>query len=109
MSWSNTGVERYGATALSARRLRVGPEEHRQLQALGDARGAVFERLREINRAGVTTVLVEQNVRAALAIADRAAILVEGRIAHEGPAAALAEDAIVAELYLGARRAVAAP
>ena len=64
----------------------------------------VFDRLRAINRAGVTTVLVEQNVKAALAIADRAVILVEGRIAHEGPCAALADDPIVAELYLGARR-----
>ena len=63
----------------------------------------VFARLKAINAAGVTTVLVEQNVRAALAIADRAVILVEGRIAHEGPAATLADDPIVAELYLGAR------
>jgi branched-chain amino acid transport system ATP-binding protein len=65
----------------------------------------VFDRLKAINRAGVPTVLVEQNVSAALAIADRAAILVEGRIAHEGAAAALADDPIVGELYLGARRA----
>ncbi|MBP7001925.1 ABC transporter ATP-binding protein [Amaricoccus sp.] len=64
----------------------------------------VFERLRAINRAGVTTVLVEQNVKAALAIADRAVILVEGRIAHEGPAATLADDPIIGELYLGARK-----
>ncbi|MBA3326643.1 MAG: ABC transporter ATP-binding protein, partial [Rhodobacteraceae bacterium] len=64
----------------------------------------VFDRLKAINRAGVTTVLVEQNVRAALAIADRAVILVEGRIAHEGEAAALADDPIIAELYLGARK-----
>jgi branched-chain amino acid transport system ATP-binding protein len=62
----------------------------------------VFARLRAINRAGVTTVLVEQNVRAALAIADRALILVEGQIAHEGAAAALAADPILGELYLGA-------
>ena len=47
---------------------------------------------------------MEQNVKAALAIADRAVILVEGRIAHEGPCAVLADDPIVAELYLGARR-----
>jgi branched-chain amino acid transport system ATP-binding protein len=64
----------------------------------------VFDRLKAINRAGVTTVLVEQNVKAALAIADRAVILVEGRIAHQGKAATLAGDPIVAELYLGARR-----
>jgi branched-chain amino acid transport system ATP-binding protein len=63
----------------------------------------VFARLKAINRAGVTTVLVEQNVKAALAIADRALILVEGRVAHAGAAASLAEDPIVAELYLGLR------
>jgi branched-chain amino acid transport system ATP-binding protein len=64
----------------------------------------VFSRLKEINRTGVTIVLVEQNVKAALAIADRAVILVEGQLRHEGPAATLADDPIVAELYLGARR-----
>lgn len=63
----------------------------------------VFARLAAINEAGVTTILVEQNVKAALAIADRAAILVEGLIRHEGPATSLADDPIVAELYLGAR------
>jgi len=66
--------------------------------------GEVFSRLKEINRAGVTIVLVEQNVKAALALADRALILVEGRIAHEGAAAALAGDPVVGELYLGGRR-----
>lgn len=72
----------------------------------------VFARLAAINATGVTTILVEQNVRAALATAagraGRAAILVEGRIAHEGPAATLADNPIVAELYLGARREPAA-
>ncbi|MDH6234133.1 branched-chain amino acid transport system ATP-binding protein [Mesorhizobium soli] len=64
----------------------------------------VFARLKQINETGVTIVLVEQNVKAALAIADRAVILVEGRLRHEGPAATLGDDPIVAELYLGARR-----
>ena len=64
----------------------------------------VFARLKEINAGGVTIVLVEQNVKAALAIADRAVILVEGRVAHEGTAAGLAGDPLVGELYLGARR-----
>ena len=63
----------------------------------------VFARLRAISQGGVTTILVEQNVKAALAIADRAIILVEGRIAHEGAAATMAEDPILGELYLGAR------
>ncbi|EHK59074.1 ABC transporter ATP-binding protein [Allomesorhizobium alhagi] len=63
----------------------------------------VFSTLKAINETGVTIVLVEQNVKAALAIADRAVILVEGLLRHEGPAATLADDPIVAELYLGAR------
>jgi len=64
----------------------------------------VFARLKEINAKGVTIVLVEQNVKAALAIADRAVILVEGRVAHEGTAAELAGDPLIGELYLGARQ-----
>ena len=52
----------------------------------------------------MTVVLVEQNVKAALAIADRAVILVEGRVRHEGKAAGLMDDPLIAELYLGARK-----
>jgi branched-chain amino acid transport system ATP-binding protein len=64
--------------------------------------GVVFERLRAVRDAGVTILLVEQNVKAALAIADRAVVLVEGRERLEGPAAALADDPRMAALYLGA-------
>ncbi|MCB1466937.1 MAG: ABC transporter ATP-binding protein [Rhizobiaceae bacterium] len=63
----------------------------------------VFERLKAINATGVTIILVEQNVKAALAIADRAVILVEGQLRHEGKAAGLMDDPLIAELYLGAR------
>jgi len=62
----------------------------------------VFAMLKDINRSGVTVILVEQNVRAALAIADRAVILVEGTIRHEGVASELTNDPVVAKLYLGA-------
>ena len=68
----------------------------------------VMHQLRRIRDRGVTILLVEQNVRAALAVADRAYILVEGCNAHEGASAALLNDPVVAELYLGARRRVAA-
>lgn len=61
----------------------------------------VFEMLRQINATGVTVVLVEQNVKAALAIASRAVVLVEGRIRHEGAAADLLGDPLIAKLYLG--------
>jgi branched-chain amino acid transport system ATP-binding protein len=66
--------------------------------------GEVFSRLEAIKRSGVAIILVEQNVKAALAVADRAVILVEGQLRHEGTAKGLAEDPLVAELYLGARR-----
>ena len=69
----------------------------------------VFRKLKAINETGVTIILVEQNVKAALAIGDRAVILVEGLLRHEGPAASLADDPVVAELYLGARQKAAAP
>ena len=65
----------------------------------------VFANLAAINRSGVTIILVEQNVRAALAIAHRGVVLAEGFLRHEGPAATLASDPIIAELYLG----IAAP
>jgi branched-chain amino acid transport system ATP-binding protein len=64
----------------------------------------VFRTLKAINETGVTIVLVEQNVKAALAMAHRGVVLVDGKLRHEGPAASLAADPIVAELYLGAHR-----
>jgi branched-chain amino acid transport system ATP-binding protein len=71
--------------------------------------GEVFAKLREIRASGVTIVLVEQNVKAALAIADRAAVLVEGRERVVAPAAELARDERIAELYLGRHVEAAAP
>jgi branched-chain amino acid transport system ATP-binding protein len=62
----------------------------------------VFERLAAVRATGVTILLVEQNVKAALALADRAVVLVEGRERLEGPAASLAGDPRMAALYLGA-------
>lgn len=69
--------------------------------------GEVFANLARINRSGVTIILVEQNVKAALAIAHRGVVLVEGQLRHEGPAATLAHDPVVAELYLGIAPTVA--
>ena len=65
--------------------------------------GTVMAKLAEIRGQGVTILMVEQNARAALPVADRAYVLVEGRVAHEGPAAGLFDDAGVAALYLGGR------
>jgi branched-chain amino acid transport system ATP-binding protein len=62
----------------------------------------VFAKLAEIRQSGVTILLVEQNVRAALAIADRAIVLVEGQNRYEGQASALLKDrSEIARLYLG--------
>jgi branched-chain amino acid transport system ATP-binding protein len=63
--------------------------------------GEVFDMLKMINASGVTVLLVEQNVKAALAIASRAVILAEGRIAHEGLPHELASDPLVGKIYLG--------
>ena len=61
----------------------------------------VFARLAEIRGSEVAILLVEQNAKAALAIGDRAYVMVEGRERHEGPAAQLRDDPAVARLYLG--------
>ena len=69
----------------------------------------VFARLADIRRGGVGILLVEQNTRAALTLADRAYVLVQGRRRHEGPAWALANDPMIAALYLGGVETEGAP
>ncbi len=61
----------------------------------------IFQTIAEINRAGTTVLLVEQNANAALRLARRAYVLENGRIALEGPAAELAKDEAVRRAYLG--------
>jgi len=62
----------------------------------------VFSIIRKINRdLGVTILLVEQNARAALAIADRAYVLDTGRITASGRAADISVDPRVRAAYLG--------
>ena len=63
--------------------------------------GEVFAKLREVRASGVTVLLVEQNVKAALGVADRAAVLVEGRERVVAPCAELLADERLAALYLG--------
>ena len=63
----------------------------------------------EINRQGVTVVLVEQNASMALAVADRAIVLEVGRVALDGSAAELAESERVRERYLGVASEPPAP
>ena len=63
--------------------------------------GQVFAKLAEVRSSGIAILMVEQNVKAALALADRAYVLVEGKERASGPAAALAADPALAGLYLG--------
>jgi branched-chain amino acid transport system ATP-binding protein len=62
----------------------------------------IFETLRELNRQGMTILLIEQNARLALKISEYAYILENGRISLEGKSAALSEDPVVQQSYLGA-------
>ena len=62
--------------------------------------GVVFGALAEINRSGVTVVLVEQNVRQSLKLADRAYVMENGEIKKEGSGAALLGDPEVQAAYL---------
>jgi branched-chain amino acid transport system ATP-binding protein len=62
---------------------------------------AIFETIRTINQQGVTVLLVEQNARAALRLADYGYVLETGTIALEGPAVDLLHDQRVRHAYLG--------
>ena len=64
----------------------------------------IFEIIRSINRAGTTILLVEQNARKALSIADHAFIMESGRIVLEGSPEKLSENEDVQEFYLGVRQ-----
>jgi len=61
----------------------------------------VFDTLRTVRGLGVTVVLVEQNARAAVALADRATVLVEGRDRLTRATAGFLDDPAVVRLYLG--------
>lgn len=62
----------------------------------------VMNLIRQINREGTSVLLVEQNARAALRIADRAYVVENGTTALDGSADELGSDARVVDAYLGA-------
>jgi branched-chain amino acid transport system ATP-binding protein len=66
------------------------------------ARRIVFETIAELNDGGRTVLLVEQNARAGLAVADAGAVMDAGVVRLAEPSRALLEDPRVAEMYLGA-------
>ena len=61
----------------------------------------IFDIVKELNKAGTTILLVEQNARMALSVADRAYVLETGTIKMSGNAHELAEDDRVRKAYLG--------
>ena len=61
----------------------------------------IFRIIAELRRRGVSILLVEQNARAALQVADYAYVLEMGAVAMQGPARELADDPRVVEAYLG--------
>jgi branched-chain amino acid transport system ATP-binding protein len=61
----------------------------------------IFDTVRTINADGMTIMLVEQNVRQALTLAQRAAVLESGHLVLRGPGAALLADERLKRAYLG--------
>jgi ABC-type branched-subunit amino acid transport system ATPase component len=66
--------------------------------------GMVFEKMAEINHAGVALLIVEQNARQALQLSHRGYVLASGQVRLEGRGDQLLSDAEVGRLYLGGRR-----
>ncbi len=63
----------------------------------------VFAIIADLKAQGATILLVEQNARKALQVADYGYVLEGGRVAQEGPAASLRDDPRIVEAYLGQR------
>jgi branched-chain amino acid transport system ATP-binding protein len=61
----------------------------------------IFRIIADLRRTGVSILLVEQNARAALHVADHAYVIETGEIVLQGPARELAHDPKVIETYLG--------
>ena len=61
----------------------------------------IFKIIQDVNKDGVTVLLVEQNAKKALSIANRAYVLETGSIVKEGPASELLNDESIKKAYLG--------
>jgi branched-chain amino acid transport system ATP-binding protein len=88
-----------GRAILSKPRLLMMDEPSMGIAPLLVAR--IFEAVRELNREGLTILLVEQNARAALKLATRGYVLETGRVTLTDDAAKLLVDPRVREAYLG--------
>jgi branched-chain amino acid transport system ATP-binding protein len=65
---------------------------------------AIFKKIKEIAQSGVTVLLVEQNAKAALKLADRGYVLEVGKIVMSGPARELLASEKIQEAYLGKKK-----
>jgi branched-chain amino acid transport system ATP-binding protein len=65
----------------------------------------IFTLLGELNQQGIAVLLVEQNARKALALAERGYVLEGGRIVLNGPAGELVNSPAIVDAYLGASAA----
>ena len=61
----------------------------------------IFNIIKEVSASGTTVLLVEQNAKKALSIADRAYVLETGKVVLEGKASDLMEDESIKKAYLG--------
>ena len=64
----------------------------------------IFSIIKDINKKGVSVLLVEQNARKALSIADRACVLEQGKIVKRGTGWELAQDESIINAYLGGKK-----
>ena len=64
----------------------------------------IFKAIKEISKSGVTVLLVEQNAKAALKLADRGYVLELGKISYEGSSEELLNSKTIQEAYLGKKK-----
>ena len=84
--------------------LQMGAYQRRDKAEMAKDMNHIFDVIEEINKAGTTVFLVEQNARKALRIADYAYVMETGKIVMQGPAAEIASDPNVMAAYLGGRK-----
>jgi len=66
----------------------------------------IFKAIREISKSGVTVLLVEQNAKAALKLANRGYVLELGKITHSGSSEELLISEVIQEAYLGKKKEI---
>ena len=88
-----------------ARALRLGPRalllDEPSIGLAPRLVSTVLQTVRSLVDRGLSVLLVEQNVRAAIEVVDRLILLERGRVVVEGPAGAMRDDPRIAEAYLG--------